>query len=102
LGVAVRPNELLGRPRELPGDGGTAGPRAGEDDKEPALKGWNETEVRRWNGTSADRSDDLDPWAVRWFGGSFCGSESVGEEEGMSRTARRAEMGLVPVAGPTW
>jgi hypothetical protein len=46
LGVAVRPKELPGRPNELPGDG-SAGPGAGDDDSEPALKGWNETDVRR-------------------------------------------------------
>lgn len=109
LGVVVRPNELLGRPNELlgrpnelPGEW-IAGPRAGDDDSDPALNGWNETEVRRWYcGTSPDRREDFGPWTVRWLGGNFCGGESVGDEDGMSRTARRAEMGLVPVGGPTW
>ena len=39
LGGTFLPKELLGRPSELPGDGGTPGPGAGEEDSEPALKG---------------------------------------------------------------
>lgn len=39
LGITFRPNELLGRPRELPGEGGTTGPGAGDDDNDPALNG---------------------------------------------------------------
>jgi hypothetical protein len=34
-----RPRELLGLPTELPGEGGTAGPGAGDEESEPALKG---------------------------------------------------------------
>lgn len=56
MGVEVRPSELLGRPNELLGD---AGPGAGDDDSEPALKGWKDTDVRRT--TSPPRSDDFDP-----------------------------------------
>lgn len=44
--VEVRPRELLGLPRELVGDGGTNDPGAGEDESEPALKGWKDTDVR--------------------------------------------------------
>jgi hypothetical protein len=47
FGVAVRPSELPGLPNELVGDGGTALPRAGDDESDPALNGWKETEVRR-------------------------------------------------------
>lgn len=43
-----RLNELLGLPDELLGEGRATPPRAGDDDNEPALKGWNETEVRLW------------------------------------------------------
>jgi hypothetical protein len=97
------PKELLGLPVELLGDAGTAGPGAGDDDSEPALNGWNETDVRRWyDGVSAERREDFEPCAVRWLGGSFCGGDSVGDDEGMSRAARSADMGLVPVGGPTW
>jgi hypothetical protein len=68
LGVAVRPNELLGRPNELlgrptelPGEW-RPGPGAGDDDNDPALNGWNDTEVRLWNcKTSPDRREDFDP-----------------------------------------
>lgn len=46
LGAGVRPKELLGLPAELPGEGGMPEMGAGEDDNEPALKGWNDTDVR--------------------------------------------------------
>lgn len=37
-----------GRPTELPGEEGIwAGPNAGEEDSEPALKGWKDTDGRR-------------------------------------------------------
>jgi hypothetical protein len=39
LGMTFLPKELLGLPRELLGEAGTAGPGAGDDDSEPALKG---------------------------------------------------------------
>jgi hypothetical protein len=48
LGPTPRPKELLGLPSELDGEGSTPGPGAGEEDNEPALKGWKETEVRLW------------------------------------------------------
>lgn len=102
LGADARASELLGLlPAELPGDGGTYEGGAGEDDNEPALKGWNETEVRLWYPwPSVERSDDFEPCAVRWLGGSFEGGDSVGDDEGMSRTARKADNGLVPGGGP--
>ena len=68
LGVTFRLRELPGLPNELVGEAGSAFPGAGEDESEPALNGWNETEVRRWcRGVSAaaERRDDLEPWAMR-------------------------------------
>ena len=35
-------------PNELPGDGRIWGPGAGDEDNEPALNGWNDTDVRLW------------------------------------------------------
>lgn len=86
---------------ELMGDGGTGVPMAGDEDSEPALKGWKDTEGRR-PVPSVDRSEDFRS------GPALCvvcclleSSDSSGELEGISCAARSADMGLEHVAGPT-
>lgn len=64
--MEVLPSELPGLPNELLGEPGIPLPGAGEDESEPALNGWNETEVRRWcSSVSVERKDDFDPVAMR-------------------------------------
>ncbi len=76
----------------------------GEADKEGVLKGMNDTEglLPALGGPSAERSDDLDPWADLVLGGIFLGIMSSGDSDPATRAARRADNGLVPVGGPTW
>jgi hypothetical protein len=86
------------------GEGGTWRPDAGDEASEPALKGWNDTEVRRgYDGcASVVLKEDFEPCVVRWLGGIFCaGVVEGGEVEPTSLTARRADIGLVPGAWPT-
>lgn len=58
-GVVFLPSELLG-------DEGTCSPLPGDEDNEPALKGWNDTDVLRGRdaGRPSDLNDDFDPDAV--------------------------------------
>lgn len=74
----------------------------GEADKEGLLKGINETEglLPTPEALSVERRDDLDPCADRLLSGGFLGSDSSGLTDPAARAARRADIGLVPVAGP--
>ena len=68
------------------------------------MNGLNDTEGRlRTPGTlSADRKDDLEPWAERRIGNIFCGEESDGDGEFSSLAARKADNGLELARGSIW
>ena len=81
-------------------------PTAGEAERGGALKGWNDTDGRRW---TPKLPDSPAIWAARPEGTTFAGGKSFlslsfgdGEPAPESLRARSAEIGLAPVAAPTW
>jgi hypothetical protein len=107
--IDVRPRAcvaILGggnRPTEFRGEEGAWSVVAGDAESEGALKGWNDTEGRRWGrAPSLGLVGALAPCAVRVLGRTFRGGEVEGESEPSSLAARRAESGLELVGGATW